>query len=163
MHLKLKDSLNQINKKLIDVNLGVDIFLFYVYNTCRITFGGHSMSRSYRHTPIIKDNTHKGKKPAKRIANKIVRARLKNIDYTIADGTSFKKEYCSYNIADYVCRWTREDAIKYYEEEINPNNYKYVHKGSPAGWAEKRAAEFKEKYPTLEDWLIYWEKRMLKK
>jgi hypothetical protein len=56
------------------------------------------MSRSYKKTPWCGD--HKGK-VKKRLANKSVRAQLKeNPDFN-PKGGMFKKLYCSWNICDY--------------------------------------------------------------
>lgn len=84
------------------------------------------MSRSYKKTPIIKDNGG-GKKFAKKIANKRIRTKLKQ-DIEIGNGNEFKKHSESWDIADYVSRYTEHEAI----EDYNTNNY--LHK----------------KYPTLE-------------
>ena len=98
------------------------------------------MGKSKKKIPIVKDNG-KSKKRDKAIANRIVRSRLKDPDFVIANGNAYKKEFESYNIADYVAYWTKEDAIRYY----NTNEW------------------VKDKYPTLESWLINWEKTMLNK
>lgn len=99
------------------------------------------MGKSVKKIPIIKDNGS-SKKKSKRLANKAVRSKLKNLDYEIADGKAYKKEFESYNIADYVSYWTKDDAINYYYN---------------SSWIDR------EKYPTLDSWLVYWEKTMLKK
>lgn len=100
------------------------------------------MGKSVKKTPIIKDNG-KGKKKDKALANRATRRKLKDPDFSIPDGKSYKKEYESYRIADYVCRWTKEEAI----EEYN------------------KISSFidKQKYPTLESFLNYWKKCMLRK
>lgn len=100
------------------------------------------MGKSVKKTPIIKDNG-KGKKKDKALANRATRRKLKDPDFSISDGKSYKKEYESYRIADYVCRWTQEEAI----EEYNKIN----------SFIDKR------KYPTLESFLNYWKKCMLRK
>ena len=76
------------------------------------------MSRSYKKTPIIKDNG-KSKKRAKTFAIRKTRRKLKNLDYEIADGKSYKKEFESWIIADHVCYWTEEQARTYYESKCN--------------------------------------------
>ena len=76
----------------------------------------------------------------KNIANKAVRSKLKDPDFEIANGNAYKKEYESYDIADYVCRWTRKDAILKYKNE----------------------SKIREKY-SLKEWLNKWEKTMLRK
>jgi len=102
------------------------------------------MSRSYKKNPIIKDNG-KGKKDMKAIANRAVRRKLNDPEYEIADGKAYKKEFESWNIADYVARWTKEEAIAEYD---------------------KRCVEedgFRKEWPTLESWLNFWEKCMRRK
>ena len=59
------------------------------------------MGKSYKKTPIIKENGG-SKKQMKTIANKAVRSKLKDPDFEIANGSAYKKEYESYDIADYV-------------------------------------------------------------
>lgn len=97
------------------------------------------MGKSYKKTPIIKDNGS-SKKQMKTIANKAVRSKLKDPDFEIANGNAYKKEYDSYDIADYVCRWTKKAAISsYYKNDI-----------------------LQEKY-TLNEWIIKWKKSVMKK
>ena len=74
------------------------------------------MSRSYRKNPIIKDNG-KSKKEMKSLANRKVRRKLNDPDFNIADGKAYKKEIESWDIADFISRWTKEDAIKEYESK----------------------------------------------
>ena len=102
------------------------------------------MSRSYRKNPIIKDNG-KSKKEMKSLANRKVRRKLNDPDFDIADGKAYKKEFESWDIADFISRWTKEDAIKEYESK------------------SKKYRWFKEEWPTLEDYLNYWEKTMHRK
>ena len=63
------------------------------------------MSRSYKHTPIAKSGGHMNK----RQANKIVRQRLKNINYEIGNNRHYKSIVESWDIFDYKC---------YYPEDI---------------------------------------------
>lgn len=97
------------------------------------------MSRSYKKNPIIKDNG-KGKKDKKAIANSRVRNQLKNEDYIIANGCAYKKEYESWNIADYVFRFTEDEARHHYEEMSKDSKW------------------FRDKWPTLESFMNYWKK-----
>ena len=69
------------------------------------------MGKSYKKTPIIKENGD-SKKQMKTIASKAVRSKLKHPDFEIANGNAYKKEYESYDIADYICRWTKNYAKK---------------------------------------------------
>ena len=102
------------------------------------------MSRSYRKNPIIKDNG-KSKKEMKSLANRKIRRKLNDPDFNMADGKAYKKEFESWDIADFISRWTKEDAIKEYESK------------------SKKYPWFKEEWPTLEDYLNYWEKTMHRK
>lgn len=102
------------------------------------------MSRSYRKHPIKKDNGH-SKKEMRTLANRTVRRRLNNPDYTIANGKAYRKEFESWNIADYITRWTKEEAIAEYEESC-----------AEYPW-------FKEEWPTLESFINFWEKCMHRK
>jgi len=97
------------------------------------------MSRSYRKSPVIKDNG-KGKKKQKAIANRVVRRKLKNPDYVVPNGGSYTKEYESWRIADYTSRCTEEEAKEMWHRSMR----KYP-------W-------FKEHYPTLESYMIWWKK-----
>lgn len=102
------------------------------------------MGKSYRKNPIVKDNG-KSKKEMKSLANRKVRRKLNDPDFNIADGKAYKKEFESWDIADFISRWTKEDAIKEYENK------------------SKKYRWFKEEWPTLEDYLNYWEKTMHRK
>jgi hypothetical protein len=99
------------------------------------------MSRSYKKTPVIKDNG-KSKKISKTFAVRKTRRKLKNLDYEIADGKAYRKEFESWEIADYVSRWTKEKAIQEYETN------QYIDK---------------KRFPTLQSWINYWEKYMYRK
>lgn len=102
------------------------------------------MSKSYKKHPVIKDNGG-SKKVSKNLANRRLRARNKK-GVEIGDGGSYKKHYEQWDIADYTCRWSKEDAIAFYND---PN----VIGGN---WA-------RERFDTLEDFLAYWKKEMLGK
>lgn len=99
------------------------------------------MSRSYKKNPITKDNG-KSKKTAKTFAVRKTRRKLKDLDYDIADGKAYRKEFESWAIADYVTRWTKEKAIQEYETN------QYIDK---------------KRFPTLQSWINYWEKCMHRK
>ena len=100
------------------------------------------MSRSYKKVPIGKDNW--GGKTAKRSANKKVRRESDNL----LKGWSYRKEYNSWDINDYVCYYPREEAIADWErEESYAENERWRH----------------IQYGTLEKWLIAWEKMMIRK
>lgn len=107
------------------------------------------MSRSYRHTPITKDN-RRGVRNNKRIVAQRLRAipvESEESEILIASRSSYKKiNHDTWDIHDYISRWTREDAIREYHE-AEANN-------------ETRILNL---YPTLEDFLLEWEKCMLHK
>ena len=65
------------------------------------------MSRSYKHTPISKS----GSRMSKRQANKIVRQRLKDIDYEIGNFNDYKSIVNSWNIFDYKCYCPEDKKI----------------------------------------------------
>ena len=85
------------------------------------------MSRSYKKHPYFTDGRN-GRKIKKRYANKTVR----NYNKKIAKGNAFKHLYCSWNIHDYISRWTWEEA-------------KFEH-------------EHNNEYPTLKECYKYWSK-----
>lgn len=97
------------------------------------------MGKSFKKTPVLKENGA-SKKKLKNHANKVVRSKLKDHDFSIANGSAYKKEYESYDIADYVCYQSKEDAILAYKS----NSY------------------LREQF-TLEEWLIEWKKKMIRK
>ena len=70
------------------------------------------MSRSYKKTPIQKDNVG-GRKHAKRTANKKVR----QYKGEIADGKAYRKLYCSWDIYDWISYSSYEDYREQYEDE----------------------------------------------
>lgn len=88
------------------------------------------MSRSYKKVPIYK--SHDGGKRMKRIASKTVR---RNWDIPLKGG-NYKKLFNSYNLNDYICYWSLEQAILSYKS----NEY------------------YKSKFKTLEEFLIFWKK-----
>lgn len=97
------------------------------------------MSRSYKRHPISKDGGSR-KKELKRFANKAVR---NYEDMPSRSKKAYRKVSCSWNIADYVSRYTLEEAIEYYYK----NNSKW----------------FRKAYPTLEDYIQEWKKWYLRK
>lgn len=93
------------------------------------------MSRSYKKHPFYTDGKTPGPKISKRYANKKVR----NYKNKIAKGKSYKKLFCSYEIHDFIARWTWEDAKAAYLIEDSPGKYSY-----------------KDSFPTLKDFYRYW-------
>lgn len=105
------------------------------------------MSRSYRKTPIVKDNG-KSKKTIKSLANRKVRRKLNNPEFEMANGKAYRKEFESWDIADSIIYWTEEQAKQEYEKKI-------LEVGNNS-W-------FKKEWPTLESFLIFWKKCMKNK
>lgn len=70
------------------------------------------MSKSYKKTPIVKD--HGTGNSGKRFANKSVR-RYADI---IPNGKGYKKIFCSYDIHDYVSRYTYEEHKQKFESDL---------------------------------------------
>ena len=99
------------------------------------------MSRSYKKNPYVTDHTRKVSKKNKRIANHSFRQQIAKVEDMPAR-TAHKKMTESWNICDYRWRMTREDAIRWYENEMKHEASTY----------------FKKRYPTLEAWLKYWDK-----
>ena len=93
------------------------------------------MSRCYKKNPIITDGRTPTVKRMKRIANKKVR-HTKNLP----NGKSYKKVFETYDIHDYISRWTWEEAkLAYFHFDPNGINWQ-------------------EDYPTLKDFYKYWRK-----
>lgn len=73
------------------------------------------MSRSYKRSSVSTDGSPHTTKEMKRIAN----SKVRNSKGTY-NGSSYKKLFCSYDIHDYISRWSKEDAIqKWFEEEAD--------------------------------------------
>lgn len=106
------------------------------------------MSRSYKKTPISKF-CPKDASFEKRLANKRVRR-----DRSLYKRKAYKKLYNSWEIHDYVERYTKQDAKKYYKEIISEYSVKkdsfYLR-------------SFLKKYPTEEVFLMEWDKGFRRK
>ncbi len=103
------------------------------------------MSRSYKKNPYVTDHKRGSTKHSKSLANRRVRRRLNNEESL---GRIQHKKYTeTWDICDYKWRMSREEAIEWYESEGF---------GVASGY-------FKERYPTLELWLEYWEKCYIRK
>ena len=94
------------------------------------------MSRSFKKSAWVKDSNDKY---MKHFANKKVR-RSKDVP----SGMAYKKLFCSYSISDYKWMWTRQEAIKEYNNGLMTN---YL----------------KDRFGTLEEYLKYWEKCVKRK
>lgn len=101
------------------------------------------MSRSYKKNPCAKDSGDK--KAMKQIANRTVRRRIKK-DEDMPSRLQHKKITESWDITDYKTRMTREEAIQWYNEQLE--------------WQKNKGSltYFLKRYPTLEVWLKYWNK-----
>lgn len=97
------------------------------------------MSRSYRHSDIVKQQNTKG---MKQYANRKVRRCYKNDDLPMK-GKSYKKLFQSWDICDWKWIWTKQEAI---EEWNRPDGNKYY------------SSYLHRRYGTLEEYLKYWEK-----
>ena len=93
------------------------------------------MSRSYKKSPVYTDGSAGNTKKSKRIANHVVR----QTDFEILPqkGSGYKRYYCTYNIHDFICRWTWEEAFNMWSKE--PED-------SPT----------RKRYPTEKDFYRYW-------
>lgn len=98
------------------------------------------MSRSYKKNPYVTAGYGSSRKRNKQIANRKFRRAVS--DENTAGRLKHKKYTQSWNICDYRMRMSREDAICWYENEMENEASDY----------------FKKRYPTLDKWLHYWEK-----
>jgi hypothetical protein len=83
------------------------------------------MSRSYRHTPVVKDNKRHSKKWARKQANRVVRHAK-----GISNGSNYKKLYQQWDICDYAHRCTINDwyerwAKWCYSDDLYKNHPRY--------------------------------------
>ena len=89
------------------------------------------MSRSYKKVPISKDNQNCCKKDKQRANRKIRRTNK----LSLYQNKEYSKITNTWDIHDYVSRWTKQEAIDYYN----------LHKEEE--W-------FKKRYRSLEDYLL---------
>lgn len=73
------------------------------------------MSRSYKKHPYCTDEKAKSTSLSKRYANKVVR----KYKHKIANGKAYKCLFCSYEIHDFIIRWSWKEAKKEYESYSN--------------------------------------------
>lgn len=107
------------------------------------------MGKSVKKTPMVKENCRGSNKHRKAMANRQVRRKLNKGEEAINGGT-YKKMYESWNISDYTFRMTREEAIEDY--------YRWLR------WDEEHGFnETKKRFPTLEEFLNWWEKNYVRK
>ena len=74
------------------------------------------MSRSYKHFPVVKDQTGPDKRYAKRLASKAVRRYQKGISV----GAMYRKLFCSWDINDFRFYRTLAAAIREWETSQVP-------------------------------------------
>ena len=89
------------------------------------------MSRSYKKHPFYTDGSPRTTKEMKKVANSKVRH-----TEDVPNGKKYKKIFCSYDIHDWITRWSWKEAKKEYET----NEF------------------YQKKYPTLKDFYKYWSK-----
>ena len=92
------------------------------------------MSRSYKKSPFVTDKYNKRK--GKHFANKRVRKLDLSEDALGGKSVQYKRVYPQYDICDYCWYWTKEEAIKNWQE----------------------TERLQQLYPTLELFLEYWAK-----
>ena len=109
------------------------------------------MSRSYKHSVgWVKQQNTKG---MKQVANKYVRRHVMELPNK---GKAYKKLFQTWDICDWRWIWTREDAIaEWYERTAEAEQGIDSHKHH-ISW-------FVKEYPTLEEYLKYWEKCVKRK
>lgn len=105
------------------------------------------MGKSVKKNPVATDNTRS--KFQKKIASKKVRQALKNSEYLL-NGNLYKKVTESWDIHDYTFRLTKQEAIK--------NYYRWLQLDEENGFTTTKTL-----FPTLEDYLNWWEKNYLRK
>lgn len=91
------------------------------------------MSRSFKKHPYATDGKA-GRKLQKRWANRTVRRKEE-----IPNGGAYKKVFCSWEIHDYISRWTWKEAKEEYECGYN-------------------SSYLKGRYPTIKDFYRFWRK-----
>lgn len=96
------------------------------------------MSRSYKKYPYYTDGSPGTTKEMKRFANKKVRQYKKDIN---KKGNSYKKIFETYDIHDWISRWSWEEAKAEYENNDGIGRYSW-----------------KDDYLTLKDFRNFWSK-----
>ena len=92
------------------------------------------MSRSYKKSPVYTDGSAGSTKKSKRIANHVIRRT--DFEELPLKGGAYRKHFCSYNIHDFITRWTWEEVIAWWEQN---------------DWV-------RERYPSKKDLYRYWRK-----
>ena len=76
------------------------------------------MARSFRKEPVVKDHSIS----MKAIANRTLRRRLKGVSFDVANGNSYRKVVCTYDICDW---WFRESYVEY-AARVARYNHEYI-------------------------------------
>ena len=114
------------------------------------------MSRSCKKQPFIKDNG-KGSKQAKTYANRIYRRRIsKATEPSGRKSALYRRNYESWNIHDYVSRWSYIDALREWESEE-----RRIGAGVPPGKYGRWS--WHNQFRTKDRFLNYWKKSMIRK
>ena len=118
------------------------------------------MSRSYKKTPISKDRQRGGTRWGKRqSASRIRKIDVESEESDILIGKWNRYKYINqdtYDIHDYICRWTEEEARAYWRSIKNGihNRDRFPH----------YVEDFLEKYPTEDDYIQkVWVKQIIRK
>lgn len=112
------------------------------------------MSRSRKKHPITQDGG-RSKKSNRTVANRKVRRILNGDPETSLSHRKYKRAYCSYDICDQWCYWSKAEAIAEYEKHKKRSDLP-GRDGEFSRWVLR-------KYPTLKSWLISWYKDMIRK
>lgn len=109
------------------------------------------MSRSYRKTPIVKDNP-KGSKTNKRIANSFVNSKISTYeeDSALPQNKEYKKIYDTWNIHDCKIRCTLDEHMKEYEQYLYYRDH--PEKDPRPEWTQQILKD----YPTKKSWKREW-------
>ena len=122
------------------------------------------MSRSYKKSPYCTDGHRRTTKETKQIANRCVRRRNKRVtlgyltrdsryrDILTLDGMSYKRFFCSWDIHDYISRWTKAEAIHQWE---HPHWHYFEHTDTwRSDWDDFNTREEMEQY-----WAKYYRRK----
>lgn len=120
------------------------------------------MSRSYKKHPYCTDGRSPTPRQMKSIANRSVRRYNKRVvkgwlmrdpkykNYMTLDGKSYKRYFCSYDIHDYISRWSKTEALYEYHHP----NYHYIGmRGDNEGYWWSTWEDYTEK-----EFINYWAK-----
>ncbi len=112
------------------------------------------MSRSYKKHPIAKDN-NVGASRAKTHANRVFRRCISNRELHTGKSAFYRRYSESWNIHDYICRWTKAEAEAEWEQEELLLKNGMNKAGYRINWHHK--------FKTKERYMNYWAKCMRRK